>query len=772
MVKGRSAQPRSGLPPDAGIASADTLALGTEARLAFEQRLSRLRLIFLLSPILMLLAYGWPALRSSAFVELVIAFDCLMAWLMLRQAPGLVLRWQLILRFVDLGAVYIALQIVHTFIGHPFYDSVYLFFVMAAAASHGRTGAWIMTGAASVAVLVGRIELIAQGVLHYELRDITDAAFYGGFFIATGSITLYLMRKSAEAVDQRDEALRESEMRYRELFENASDIVYVHDLNGNFLSFNRAAERKLGYSRRDLPGLTLATVIAPEHIRRAKDMIERKVTGQGVTTYDVDLLTRDRRRLTVEVSSRAIMRQGIPVAIQGIARDITDRKTLEEQLRHQALHDPLTALPNRVLLQDRLEQAILTANRNATSCALLLMDLDRFKDVNDTLGHAAGDLLLQEVARRVQQTIRQSDTVARLGGDEFAVVLPGTGEEQASQVAGMIVEGLRIPLILEGRHIDLAGSVGIAVYPWHGHDARTLLRRADVAMYAAKRADDGPQVFRLEDEEGGPRRLSLVAEFREAIQDGQFVLHYQPKVALRTGTVSKVEALVRWQHPEQGLIAPGEFIPLAESTGLIEALTLWVLRAALEQTATWRACNLDLGVSVNLCARNLRDGAIVHAITRLLKETGTPATRLTVEITESTLMEDPERARELLIDLHDLGVGIAIDDFGTGYSSLAYLQQLPANEIKIDRSFIRDLTGNSAVIVRSIIDLARNLGLVCVAEGVESDATWDGLAGMGCGSIQGYALSRPLPADELRAWMDHRHSPHVPRLLVSDGKGA
>jgi diguanylate cyclase len=423
--------------------------------------------------------------------------------------------------------------------------------------------------------------------------------------------------------------------------------------------------------------------------------------------------------------------------------------------QHQALHDPLTGLPNRELFGDRVEQAIRASDRGLQPASLLLLDLDRFKDVNDTLGHHHGDRLLGEVAARLTGTLRAVDTVARLGGDEFAVLLPDATADGAAAVAQKVRAALHQPLTLDGVGLDLDASIGIAVYPDHGGDAAELLQHADVAMYAAKQAHAGFVVYDPAVDQHSPKRLALLGGLRRALERDELVLHYQPKADLHTGKVLGAEALVRWHHPAHGLLGPGEFIPLAERTGLIHPLTRWVLDAALRQAAAWRRAGHQLSVAVNVSTRSLLDREFPDQVADRLTAWEVPATSLVLEVTESAVMADPVLALEILGRLHALGVGLALDDFGTGYSSMAYLKALPVDELKVDRSFVGQMaTSNSdAVIVRSTIDLGHNLGLHVVAEGVENQATWEELAALGCDTAQGYHLGRPMPADELEQWL-------------------
>ncbi len=445
-------------------------------------------------------------------------------------------------------------------------------------------------------------------------------------------------------------------------------------------------------------------------------------------------------------------------AFDQMARKIeADNQRLQENrmlLEHQALHDVLTDLPNRALIEDRLQQAILSAKRQARSLALLIMDLDGFKEVNDTLGHHMGDLLLQQVALRLQNILRRSDTVARLGGDEFAVLLPAADAEKAILTARKVLDALKSPFPIHGHTLDISGSIGIALFPAHGADGTTLVRRADVAMYVAKRANTGFAIYDSEHDQHSMAQLALSGELSHAIENQQLAFYYQPKIDLKSGSVVSSEALVRWQHPQQGLIMPDKFIPLAERTGLIRSLTQWGLNAALRQCASWRETGLDLGVAVNLSVRNLPEPQLTENIARMLESWDVPAACLELEITESAIMTDPVRALNILTRLDAMGVRLAIDDFGTGYSSLSYLKKLPVDTIKIDKSFVMQMATdkNDEVIVRSTIDLAHNLGLRVVAEGVERHEAWEMLNELDCDMAQGYYISEALAPLELSAW--------------------
>ncbi len=424
-------------------------------------------------------------------------------------------------------------------------------------------------------------------------------------------------------------------------------------------------------------------------------------------------------------------------------------------LEHQTLHDGLTGLPNRSLLIERALQSLQFANRDEFPCSLLMLDLNRFKEVNDALGHHVGDLLLQEVARRLKTCLRASDTLARLGGDEFAIVLPKLGEEQVTVITKILLDVLNKPFELAGKRLYIGGSIGIAFYPKHGDDTAQLMQRADVAMYHAKRNRLGFSIYSQEIDSYTQERLSLRDELRHAVEKKELIVYYQPKLEIHGDKAPAMEALVRWPHPVHGIIGPDRFIPLAEESGLINPLTLHVLELATKQCAAWRREGLNINVSVNLSTHNLREKELAERIAENLRKNDLPPGSLVLEITESMLMEDPLRGIKLLKDLQDMGVESSIDDFGTGYSSLSYLRQLPVEEIKIDRSFVMNMRKNQSdeVIVRAIIDLAHNLGLRVVAEGAESQEDWDMLARFDCDIVQGYFISRPLPAEEITVWL-------------------
>jgi diguanylate cyclase (GGDEF)-like protein len=424
------------------------------------------------------------------------------------------------------------------------------------------------------------------------------------------------------------------------------------------------------------------------------------------------------------------------------------------KLQYEAAHDALTGLPNRVALRRELED-ILAARGTATT-AVLVLDLDGFKHVNDTLGHHQGDVLLQLIAERLPTAVPAGSRVARLGGDEFAVVMPGAGAVQAAAVGRDLLRMLLEPLPVGGMRLEMSASIGVAVAPEHAEDVATLMRRADMAMYQAKAAGQAVAVFdAAAHRQDSPDQLALVSELRHGIAAGELRLYVQPKADATTGAVVGAEALVRWQHPDKGLIMPDEFIPIAERNGLIRHLTTAVLRDAISALAGWVAAGQRLSIAVNLSPRGLLDSGLPDEVTALLAEQGVPPSLLTLELTESSMMTDPARVAVLLAELHAMGVKLSIDDFGTGYSSLSSLRKLPLDEIKIDKSFVMGIEANAddEIVVRSMVDLGTNLGLAVVAEGVENNRIWQMLRRMGCTHVQGYYLSRPVPVADFPAWL-------------------
>ena len=476
------------------------------------------------------------------------------------------------------------------------------------------------------------------------------------------------------------------------------------------------------------------------------------------TPFDVEVTARRK-----DGTEFALALQLVPVSDNGqlthwvaFLRDVTENKNQLLLLRHQALHDGLTDLPNRTLLYERLERALEEARGESVMVALLLMDLDRFKEVNDTFGHHFGDVLLKQVAFRIRNQLSPDDTVARLGGDEFAILLPRAPDANAvAQTARRILNALEQAFVVEEQVLEVGASIGIALHPRHGSDARALMRCADVAMYSAKQGSSGYSFHSADTAVRSPDQLTLAVEMRTAVEQHQFELYYQPKLHLRSGLVTRVEVLVRWNHPKRGLLVPAQFIPLAERTGVIRKLTDWILDRALQQCREWQDAGAPVHLAVNISAKSLQDPSLPAKVQAALDRWKIDPRFLKIEITESSIMADPAHALAILSLLQSMGVRLSIDDFGTGYSSLTHIRQLPIDEIKIDKSFVGGMTESEAdaAIVRTVIDLARNLGKQVCAEGVETEAQWNRLVEMGCDLAQGYWISRPLPADALLKWL-------------------
>lgn len=439
----------------------------------------------------------------------------------------------------------------------------------------------------------------------------------------------------------------------------------------------------------------------------------------------------------------------------------------QNDLEHQATHDGLTSLPNRVLLDDRIEYAIKHAERSKNTFSLMVIDLDNFKEVNDTLGHHVGDILLQDVSSRLRSVLRDTDTIARLGGDEFAILIQDSNEEQSIGVADKIHQAFEKTSQISELDLYVSASIGIAMFPAHGKDAQSLLRHADIAMYRAKQNHYDYSVYNEKEDEFSIKHLALINDLRNGFEHQSLFIKYQPKLNIISSAVTGVEALLRWKHKKYGMIPPDELIEMAEQTGMIKPLTRWVLDKAIKQCAEWNRQGMDLIISVNLSVYNLKDSDLVSHVRKLLKHHGLAPSKLCLEITESAMMANPVHAIETLRSLNKMGVSLAIDDFGTGFSSLAYLKQMPVDEIKIDKSFVINMENDEddEVIVKSTVDLAHNLGLRVTAEGVESESVWSQLTAMGCDEVQGYLMSRPLTHEDFSAWMKKIEKVPFPHLI-------
>ena len=593
------------------------------------------------------------------------------------------------------------------------------------------------------------IEIIAKDGRRVRLEVSTRLLYRDGRPAGVQGIARDITKRRRAEV-----ALRESEERYRELFENANDIIYTHDLAGAFTSLNKTGERVTGYTREEVARLNVADIVVPEHLALARQMISRKAEERVATVYELEIKAKAGHHVALEVSTRLIYEDGRPVGVQGVARDITERRLAAERLRHDAYHDALTGLPNRLLLVDHLRLAIERTKRHQQHLfAVLFMDVDRFKNVNDSLGHTVGDSLLVAIAGRLEKCLRPGDTVARLGGDEFTILLDGiSGVADAVRVAERVQLELMMPFSVSGREVYTTASIGIALSTLDYERPEDILRDADTAMYRAKLLGKARHtIFDRSMHERALTALQLESDMRRALERSEFRVAYQPIVALRDGGLSGFEALVRWQHPTRGLILPAEFIPIAEETGLIVPLGLWVLDSACRQMQSWRqqfAAAGSLTLSVNLSGKQLAQSDLFGQIYQTLRDTAFDPHYLQLEITESVIMENAEEAVETLAQLKALNLRLIIDDFGTGYSSLSYLHRFPVDMLKIDRSFVtRMIDGNeNSEIVRTIITLANNLGMDVIAEGVETTGQLERLRELGCAYGQGYHFAWPLDA--------------------------
>jgi len=561
-------------------------------------------------------------------------------------------------------------------------------------------------------------------------------------FVST-QLAMAIERKAAEA------AMRASERRYRLLFERGLAGVYRMTADGHIVECNQAFASLLGYAAPDeVRGLGPAELFAKPPERQAA--LERLRAQRIAVNQEVWMRRRDGTSIWVLLNESFVEEAGAPPVVDGSLIDITDRKLAEERSWQMAHHDSLTGLPNRTLFNDRLELAIQRARRGSQQLAIMFLDLDDFKHVNDTLGHSAGDELLVQVGGRLKHVLRGEDTVARLGGDEFLLLLTGGRDSTGVGVmARKILAVFESPFVVKERELFLSASLGVVLYPEDGKDPEVLLANVDTAMYRAKKIGrNNFQFFTAEMQRHAQERAQLESGLRRALPRGEFVLHYQPIRELAGGRIVGLEALVRWQHPERGLLPPRTFVALAEDVGMIVPLGAWVLRRACERTRAWRERNLGhLSIAVNLSARQVQNEDFARRVGEILRETGLPPTALDLEITESAAMQNVETTGQVLGQLSALGVKISIDDFGTGHSSLSYLKHFPINRLKIDRSFIDGMTRDvrDRAIVAGVLSIAHNLGVKVVAEGVETREQASLLAELGCDEVQGFLFGAPVP---------------------------
>lgn len=593
----------------------------------------------------------------------------------------------------------------------------------------------------------------------------TDLAHTMKYAQRERAVSLYSLALSTDAFEK-DEELQRFNLKgaefllawdkFQSMGMNAQEQALSERINPLARERSRIVREAIEFtmSHHGLAATELIRKVAIPGQQGVADELDKLLTLQQGQTHQAVLSAADSyrkaRMLMLWLCSFAVV-TGIMVAVVVLRRVVRQSRELE----HKTLFDNLTGLPNRALFFDRLAQAASVYKNEQKPFSIVIIDLDRFKEVNDLQGHHVGDLLLKHVARSISTTMRRTDIVARLGGDEFVLLLPGAVAESAGAIVKKLLASLCQRVSLDGSVVDVVASMGIASFPEHDVDITRLLLKADMAMYAAKRANIRYRVYTPEIEASAARNIELQNELRYAIDHEQLLLHYQPKISHHTGCIMGVEALVRWNHPQRGLVAPDEFISLAEASGLIQPLTLWVLQAALQQSVVWHSAGHSFTVAVNLSTRNLLDGDLPVRVAKLLATYHVRPEWLVFEITESAVMAEPARALETLDKLNKMGIQLSLDDFGTGYSSLAYLKKLPVSEIKIDRSFIKDmeLDASDTVIVRSTIALGHNLGMKVVAEGVENSQIWDLLSALGCDASQGYYMSRPLTAAALGEWL-------------------
>lgn len=564
--------------------------------------------------------------------------------------------------------------------------------------------------------------------------------------------------------------LKESERLHRYLVNTSPDIIYILDKDGHFTFINERIETLLGFDKSDLIGKHYSLLIHHDDLEQAKYVFnERRVGKRASTNVELRLKCKDdgaprffeTRTISIELSSMGIYNDNDAAKTKnktylgtyGVARDITERKIAEDTITFQAYHDLLTKLPNRALLRDRLGVAISQAKRESEMLAVMFLDLDRFKNVNDSLGHMIGDELLQQVSNRLRSCIREGDTLARFGGDEFALLLPkiNHSRDDVESIAEKIINVLKQPFMVDGHELYVSTSIGISLYPQDGANMDTLIKNADIAMYHVKgQGKNGYQFYSNDMNKPYFKNLSMETGIRKALENDEFHLVYQPQINLKTGDIVGVEALLRWQHPEHGNISPSEFIPFAEESGLIVKIGNWVIDTALTELKGWRDAGLpDIRMSINMSARHIAEKNIVKTIISTLRKLDLPGTALEIEITENAIMDDMDDIVRKLKQLADMDVTIAIDDFGTGYSSLSYLHKLPIQTLKIDRTFLKEsrYAKDDHTIVDTIVAMAKGLHLNVIAEGVETQNQLDYLREIECNEAQGFLFGKPLTPD-------------------------
>ncbi len=591
----------------------------------------------------------------------------------------------------------------------------------------------------------------------------------------TGSETDTYFIAIKQDITERKKAEEELQ-RLASIVEFSEDAIIGKNIDGVITSWNRGAEKIYGYTRDEVVGRDLSFLLPPERQAEIQAIMERVLSGQSIECLETQRLTRTGSAIDVSLSVSPIKdASGHIAGASTIARDITQRKVAEKQVQFLAYYDALTGLPNRTLLQDRLAKALASARRQKNKVALLFLDLDRFKTINDSLGHSVGDLVLQQVAERLKKWGREQDTVARVGGDEFLIVLTAVKEPADAAVAAeRLMDTMTAEFIAQGRSLSISCSIGIGIFPEHGTDGETLIKNADAAMYCAKEnGRNNFQFFTKEMNAQAVERLMMESGLRLALAKKELFLMYQPQIEIATGRITGLEALLRWQHPELGLVPPDKFIRIAENSGMIMPIGEWVLRTACSQARKWQDEGfLAVPVAVNVSAVQFRQAGFCELIGRVLYETGLAPQYLELELTESLLLSNADTMFSVLQDLRAMGLKLAIDDFGTGYSSLSYLRQFPVGKLKIDRSFIRDVVVNpdDAAIATAIIGMAKSLNLKVIAEGVEEEAQMSFLRARQCDEIQGYYFSKPLAVDKVAEKLRGDYPEGLVRAQASGGQ--
>jgi len=562
-------------------------------------------------------------------------------------------------------------------------------------------------------------------------------------------------KDAAHRLEREHERMGEAYARVSDMLSSIPQLLWSVDVASSELLFVSPSEQTVSETDDDLPLPSFGVTIVKDRgkLHRAWDTA---VTGERAVAECRVRLPDGRLRWYRRTLSPYRNAEGTVTRIDGIMEDVTETKRTLRKLRALATLDPLTGLPNRSLFEDRFKQALHAAARRGREVALVMIDIDEFKRINDTLGHPAGDEVLTLLGQRLSALLRATDTVARLGGDEFAILLPDVsrGRKTAAQFTKKMLKSLSAPFLIDGHELFVRTGIGIAVYPEHGEDSSTLIRNADVALYGTKNRDVDFLFYDNAPEAKPSTHTNLAAELRRAIKRNELVLHYQPQINMQRRSVVSVEALVRWQHPQLGLLPPERFLTTAERTGSIRPLTYWALETALQQCARWRRLGWHVGVTVNVCSRVLREPSFIERTRALLRQAGLPASALELDVTENTLMTDTDRVHAALIQLGKLGTHIAIDNFGSGFSSLALLNRLSIAALKIDKPFVQGMVGDehASTVVRSVVNLGHSLGCAVVAEGVESRAAWEALSKLDCERAQGYLIGRPMVADAIEEW--------------------